>query len=916
MAAAWTARFRWDVTRPGWVPALILSGVGWGALGGEPAPDSDFAAPIRPLLETYCVDCHGREKTEGGVDLTGLRDERNLVESGDLWRRVIDQVASGEMPPRGASPTAEERDRLAGWLRNRWEAIDWSRYRGVGHVTLPRLTKAEYRNTMRDLLGVDLGAGEELPEDGEGASGFTNDRDALALAPAQIESFLDAAGRAVAGALALGRPPARQSWEAEGMTRHPSKIPARGDGVFLVHPEHELRVDWAFPVDGWYRFRLLAATRGGPECRAEIRIDGEVVASAAVPVSEAGVPPEVEAVGFVRAGSHSVSVQSRNLVPQVPLPPDIVRQVNERARVEAPRLAAFAVPEPPAVREAREDLNLKAWGVQECYEWLRVLGPRGDPRQIDLRRSYLREREGKWSLQVDRLSRAAGVPAAEIDRLWRAENHPRIAENAEILNAVSEVEWDDWSRWQGRLWVDRCSVEGPVRPRAAPRGWTLVDCLFVTRADPDRAIAELLPRAFRRPVGPDEASRYLALLDSARQRGAPPEEALATALTAVLVSPRFLFRDELPAESGGGGPEARPLGDYELASRLSYFLWQSMPDEELFDLAAAGLLSDPDSLAAQADRLLDDPRADAFFEAFAGDWLGIRELGRSVLPDPGRFPEFDATLAAAMREETRRTLAAVFRSGRPVSELIDSDVAHWNGALAAHYGHPGIAGEHFRVVALGGKRRGGLLGMGSVLTVTSSPARTNPVRRGAWVLERILGEDPGEPLPTAGELPGDAGEARGRTLREELDLHRTRAECAKCHERIDPIGFGLESYDAIGRWREREAGQPVDARGRFPDGREFAGPEELKEVLGERIPQMEVNLLRRLLAYALGRRLDYYDEPGIREMAAELRAAGGSTRTLVRLVVTSDPFRNQAPPEEARPGPAGLRTNPGVPSVP
>jgi hypothetical protein len=204
-----------------------------------------------------------------------------------------------------------------------------------------------------------------------------------------------------------------------------------------------------------------------------------------------------------------------------------------------------------------------------------------------------------------------------------------------------------------------------------------------------------------------------------------------------------------------------------------------------------------------------------------------------------------------------------------------------------------VEGDTFRPVALTDARRGGLLGLGSVLVATSSPARTNPVRRGAWVLERLLGEDPGEPLPTAGELPGEAGEARGRTLREELDLHRSKAECARCHDRIDPIGFGLENFDATGRWRDIEAGRPVDAGGVFPDGREFSGPVELKRALKERHRDFEENLLRRLLAFALGRELRYFDEPTIAELATAVESAP-SAKSLVRIVVTSDPFRRQS----------------------
>lgn len=865
---------------PCWVSGVTLLV----QIGGV-CEEADFAAPIRSLLEEHCVRCHGGEKTEGGADLTGLTDELDLVRDRELWESVIEQVENEEMPPKGPFPTGEERTRLSGWLRERLDGIDWSRHRRPGHVTLPRLTKEEYRNTLRDLLGVDLRAGESLPDDGEGASGFTNDRDALSIGEAQLDRYEESARRAVAGVLALTRPPAAGRIEAETMERSPAKLAARSDGVTLVHPDHEVRAEWDFPADGWYRFRLSAATRDGPPCVADLRIDGELAGSADVAAQAAGQTEMVEILAFVPASRHAVSIQSRNLVPRTPLPPDVVRLVDERARERAPRLGPLSADEPEAVREAREDLNLKAWGIQECHEWLRELGPGGDPRQIDLRRVYLRERSQKWERQLVRLAAVAGRSAEDLRRLWEEQNAGRLAENAALLAAVAEVKWEDWSRWQGRLFVDRLEWSGPVRPGGPAVEWTLADALSDPVAEPRSIFADFLPRAFRRPVAEADVDRYAAAI---------PEAGWPAVLTAVLTSPRFLYRDELAFEAGGAGEE-RALDDHALASRLSYFLWQTLPDGELSDLADAGLLNHPETLATQADRMLDDERAGAFFNAFALDWLGLRELGRTVAPDASKFPDFTPELAAAMREETVRTLAAVFREGRPAVELIDSGTAYWNGMLAGHYGVAGIEGADFRPVTVTDGRRGGLLGMGSVLVATSSPARTNPVRRGAWVLERLLGEDPGEPLPTAGELPGEAGESRGRTLREELDLHRTRAECARCHEKIDPIGFAMENYDAVGRWRDLEAGKPVDASGQLPGGRVFAGPEGLKAALLERRDDFEENLYRRLLAYALGRELHYFDEPEIRDRMAEFATGDRSARSMVRLVVRSVPFRRQSP---------------------
>ncbi|MCB1062135.1 MAG: DUF1592 domain-containing protein [Verrucomicrobiae bacterium] len=862
---------------------------------------ADFAAAIRPMLKEYCVRCHGGEKIEGEVDLTGLVTERELFSDHDLWLSVIEQVDSEEMPTKGPFPSDKERATFTDWLRNRVSEIDWSDYRSPGRVTLPRMTRTEYRNTFRDLLGIDLRAGANLPEDGEGESGFTNDRDNLSLTPAQMEQYFISAERAIDGVFALAKPARSVRVEAETMERSPAKLSPHEQGIVIVHPDHELQMEWSFPADGWYTFRLGAAVFGGQPCVVDVRVDGEVVASVKVTTENYRLAPDHEAFGFVGAGRRVVTIQSRNLVPQTPEPPDIVQIIDDRARERAPKLGPLSEKESVTVREIREGLNLKSWGVQECIEWLRFLGPGGDSRKIDLRRTYLAERQGQWDEIRDQLAKVSGLSVDEIDRRWQEENSERLADGRRVVDSVASVRWEDWMRYQGKLFVDRMEIAGPVRGEPAEnirQGWNLVDAISAPDANPETIIRELLPRAFRRPVEKVEADRYVELLQTAQRREELREEALAIALTAILTSPKFLYREEHGtgvSEQAGDDLALQELDDWALASRLSYFLWQSMPDAELFDLAASGWLKSPETLVAQADRMVSDPKSDPFFEAFSADWLGLRELGRGVAPDPSRFPEFTPALAESMREEATRFLASVFREDQPVTALLDSPVTFLNEKLAEHYGIAGVKGDSFQRVNLPDARRGGVLGLGGVLVVTSSPARTNPVRRGAWVLDRLLGEDPGEALPTAGVLPGDAGEARGRTLREELEIHRNHSQCARCHDKIDPIGFGLQNFDATGRWRELEAGAPVDARGQLPGGSVFSGPIELKQMLrDEHHGAVVKNVARRLLAFALGRELSFTDEALVREMVAEVDSTGVSSRTLIRRIVTSEAFRFQS----------------------
>lgn len=750
-------------------------------------------------------------------------------------------------------------------------------------MTLPRLTRAEYRNTLRDLLGVDLRAGEDLPEDGEGPSGFVNDRDALALSPAAMELYFDAAASALDGAFALARKPGIWRFEAEEMTRTAPRMPVAPRGVALVHPNHEVQAMVRFPVDGWYEFRLAGAV-SGRACVAQFRVDGEVVAEARVTSEDYRRAPVARAFGFVRAGMHPFSATSKNLVPHPVLPPGIVKTVDERAAERAARLPAPSGGESAAAREAREALNSKSHGVQECYEWLRALGPDGDPRDIDLRRVYLAERRADWEKLRDRHAAAIGISPDEADRRWREQNAVRLADNERLLAAVAHVKWEDWTRYQGKLQADWIEVVGPVAKAgsAETADWNLVAAL---RSDPAPLplLRDFLERAFRRPVGEAEIGRYEKIVRDAQRRGEDREAALKLAMSAALVSPRFLFRPE--------GREGRALDGYDLASRLSYFLWLSGPDGRLLDLAATGDLARPDVLAAEAGRMLADPRADAFFGAFADDWLGIRNLGGAIAPDPERFPEFTPELALAMRGEAVRTLAGVFRGGGALTDLLGTGEATLNETLARHYGVEGVSGPDFRRVKVDDPNRGGLLGLGAVLVATSSPARTNPVRRGAWVLERVLGEDPGEPRPNAGELPGNAGERRGKTLREELESHRSRPDCARCHDRIDPVGFALQNYDATGRWRDTEAGRPVDARGRLPGGAAFDGPGGLRDALVARRADFVENVTARLLAFALGRKVEYFDRAAVKAIAAETLDRDASARALVEAVVRADAFR-------------------------
>jgi Protein of unknown function (DUF1592)/Protein of unknown function (DUF1588)/Protein of unknown function (DUF1585)/Protein of unknown function (DUF1595)/Protein of unknown function (DUF1587)/Planctomycete cytochrome C len=400
-------------------------------------------------------------------------------------------------------------------------------------------------------------------------------------------------------------------------------------------------------------------------------------------------------------------------------------------------------------------------------------------------------------------------------------------------------------------------------------------------------ITNFARRAFRRPVTPDETARLLHIYEAVRADGGSFDAGIRLALQAVLVSPNFLFRGELRAEPDN--PKAvRPVGDYALATRLSYFLWSDMPDEELFALAAKGKLRA--NLEPQVTRMLKDLKSHALVENFADQWLQIRALAAAT-PDPKTFPQFDEGLRNAMQAETELYFEYIMRADRSVLEFIDSDYTFLNERLAKLYGIPGVQGDGFQRVSLKGSERGGLLTQASILTVTSTATRTSPVKRGKWVLENILGTPPPPPLPEVPPLPeGSAAQLTG-TLRQRLEQHRADPACASCHARMDPIGFGFENYDGIGAWRAREGEFPIDATGQLLTGEKFNGAAEFKRLmLKTRRDQFARCLSEKLLTYALGRGLERYDKCAVDQITANLAKGRYKFSTLVMEIVKSTPF--------------------------
>ena len=443
-------------------------------------------------------------------------------------------------------------------------------------------------------------------------------------------------------------------------------------------------------------------------------------------------------------------------------------------------------------------------------------------------------------------------------------------------------------------YVDRFEIAGPYNPHDRPLTESHKRIFICGHANgqhkPECArliVAALARRAYRRPVDSEEVEGLVRFVTMAQQRGDSFEQGVRLALEAILVSPHFLFRIENDPDADNATASHR-VDDYELASRLSYFLWSTMPDEELFRVAGGRKLHRSEVLTAQVRRMLLDAKASALVENFAGQWLELRNLD-SARPDPERFPDFDEDLRNAMGQETRLFFETVIHEDRSILDFIDGKYTFLNERLAKYYGIPGVTGKEFRRVDLNSDERSGVLTQASVLTVSSYPTRTSPVLRGKWILENFLNDPPPPPPPGVPNL-NEAAIGTTASLRQQLEQHRANPACAVCHTRMDPLGLGLENYDAVGRWRTKDGKFAVDATGTLPGGRTFRSPAELKEILKSDRDAFARCLTEKMLTYALGRGLERYDRPAVNLICRRLAAGEYRFSRLVLGIVQSSPF--------------------------
>ncbi len=792
--------------------------VSFGCLAGLPLlaaePAAVFEEQLAPFLAKHCLECHSGDKPKGELRLDELKPEFGERPTRAKWLSVLKRLHTGEMPPEEKPrPPKEEIEKLTAWIRSNADAAEAAQRSAQGRVVLRRLNRAEYQNTIRDLLAVDVDLTGLLPEDAS-AGGFDNVGSALHTSSFLMERYLDAADRALNVAIANGpQPPLvkkRVSLKDERHVKHTTERVFRplDDGLVMFSSSawQGITLTQFYPPDrGRYRFRISSHAVQSGEKPVVYRVDAGpmLMATKNHLVSYYDAPP-----GESRVAEFIDNFEARDHI----------------------RLLPYGL----ASAQAVDKVGAETYdGPGLAVEWIEFEGP--------------------------------------LHETWPPESHRRLfgdlpQKPAPSYNASKRVEVvsDDPS------------------------------------ADARRLLKSFCRRAYRRIVSDEDVQPLVALFEAKLASGYTFEQAMRVALKGVLVSPDFLFLREQPGQ----------LDNFALASRLSYFLWSSMPDEELLQLAADGKMHAPEVLGAQVERMLADPKSQAFTENFVGQWLALRDIDFTE-PSHILYPEFDDMLRESMVRETQLFFDEILKHDLSLTNFVASDFALLNGRLAKHYGIPGVDGWEFRrVTLLPESHRGGVLTMASVLKVTANGTSTSPVMRGAWVLDRILGTPP--PKPPA-DVPALEPDIRGATtIRQQLAKHRAIESCAACHAKIDPPGFALESFDVIGGWREYyrttgngesvivdgrrmayHRGKSVDPADKLADGRAFANIDELKQLLLEDKDLLARALATKLLTYATGAAPTAADKAEIESIVAAAKGKDYGLRSLIHEIVQSEAFRQK-----------------------
>jgi mono/diheme cytochrome c family protein len=803
-------------------------------------PASSPIAANRATFERYCLTCHTtRQKERGTVPIAlDTLDLSRIPADAAVWEKVVLKLRAGVMPPAGSPrPDKATHDGFAAWLEGELDG-NWNASPDPGRTEpLHRLNRVEYRNAVRDLLDLDLDVSSLLPGD-DVSYGFDNIAGVLKLSPTLMERYLSAAQKV--SRLAVGTPPRTPTIDYYRISDDLSQdvqLPGLPLGT-----RGGTRISYAFPMDAVYEIRPRL-TRDLNESlplyteaqTLEISIDGQRVGTFTLP-----------AIGAREGRGAAPPATPR------PAPP-----------------AEPASPSSPGQETARP-------AISQITQAVRVTAKERESRN---------RADESWNLRVPVKAGQRDVVITFVNRVSALDETARLPFQRPYPAGVNIPETRLGAYLRSVEVVGPIDATGPGMSDSRRRIFT---CSTADEPCARRLLSTLARRAYRRPVTAADVDPLLAFYREGAKTSF--DEGIERALRRLLVSPEFLFRVERDPSNVAAGQSYR-VSDLELASRLSFFLWSSIPDDALLTLAERGQLATPAVLSREVRRMLADPRAEAFITNFAGQWLFLRNLDAAV-PVQSIFPDFDDGLRQSFRRETELFFDSIVREDRSAFDLLRANHTFLNERLAKHYGVPNIKGSYFRRVTLGAASpRNGLLGQGAILTVTSYPDRTSPVVRGKWILENLLGTPPPPPLPNVPPLKPTNNEGAVLSMRQRMEQHRANPVCASCHAMMDPLGLSLENFDAVGKWRTLgESSAAIDAKGRAPDGAVFEGPAGLRDML-LRSDRFVPTLTEKMLTYALGRGLEYTDMPAVRAIVRDAEKNDYRVSSLIVGIVQSPPFK-------------------------
>jgi hypothetical protein len=793
--------------------------------------------------------CHSAALNSGGLNLEAFTAAASILQNRDEFEKIVRRLKAGEMPPQGL-PRPDEKvlTSAVSFIESEFDRADRST---VPRVLARRLNRTEYNNSVRDLLGIRSQPADTFPPD-DSALGFDNIADGLSISPTLMEKYLTAAERvaheAVFGAavkkneVTSFNPTLPRRLEIEGLNKlkvvQPPYYSMFDYDVTGLSHSGSFHQTFEFPVDGEYIIRVVGAgfrPAGSDPGQMDLWFDGKLVKS--FPIEDAfnsgfeRRPDRWETPIRVTAGSHDMIVAFPRQFEGLPF---IFEGPN-------PSKTPYDCGTPSRGAGNQSGGGGRGAGTSGCLADLLRQPPDPDPAKEKTRQDAIAHAK-------DILHPYEGLAVHEVDILWPAD-YPQqpSAENVR------------------KIFI--CGTSTGPYDAACER----------------KIIANLASRAYRRPATAVEVNELLGVAAGARKRGGSYQEGISLAIATVLASPNFLFRIDKPEDSRSA------TAQYDLASRISYFLWSSMPDEELTRAAEQGALRKPDVLEAQVRRMIADPKSQSFVENFADQWLEVRRL-ESAQPDRERFPDFDDYLRSSMKKETELFFQYILQQDRPIVDFLDGSYSFLNERLARHYGIKGVTGPEFRKVDLTGTNRAGIVTQGGVLTATSYANRTSVVLRGKWILENILNAPVPPPPPNVPVLNEDAIGAEA-SLRQQMEAHRNNPVCATCHSKMDPLGFGLENYDGVGAWRTKDGNFPVDSSGVLPDGRSFQGALGLTGVLKQNRDAFTEGLTEKVMTYALGRAIERSDAPAVKQVVSQVASKDYKFSSLILGIVDSSQFQ-------------------------